>query len=315
MDSNPNAEAPPIVRVAQTVSFPDRFAVWVYPTSELTNEIYGLEVADGVHQLWLLFGTNTVSQDGQPTLVSIQAPLNQWSKQMVDLTELYQSLGWTIPLPSMRYDNGLRYTVPQVRLSWIASSPSRSVTSWFFGCIEQETGRYTTEALVSNALEHPDAYYVTLGDQERSQRNYALAQDFYQKALSINPASSVAHFGLGENFFWSGQWARAATSYNNALTYGYPAPGLAYKGIGWANYNLMHYEDALAAFETAIGLLTTSNEHDLRLADAYSGLGWSELRLQNCEQAIADFEIALKLNANHPTASNGLRECQDGGNS
>jgi tetratricopeptide (TPR) repeat protein len=77
----------------------------------------------------------------------------------------------------------------------------------------------------------------------------------------------------------------------------------------------MHYEDALAAFETAIGLLTTSNEHDLRLADAYSGLGWSELRLQNCEQAIADFEIALKLNANHPTASNGLRECQDGGNS
>ncbi len=314
MESNPNAEVPPMVRLTQTVSFPDNFTVWVYPTTDLRDEIYGLEVVDGVHQLWILFGppTDRATQDGQPTIVSFPAPLNQWSKQVVDLAALYQSLGWTIPLPSMRYANGLRYTVPQVQLSWIVASQSRSSAAWVWGLIEQETGRYDSATLVSNALEHPDAYYVTLGDQQRSQRNYSLAEDFYQKALSINPASSAAYFGLAENFFWSGLWDQAIISFNTALTYGYSIPGLAYKGMGWAYYNLLRYEDALTAFEKSVQLLTTGtgSERDARLADAYSGLGWSKLRLQNCEQAITDFEAALKLDVNHPTASSGLRECQ-----
>jgi Tfp pilus assembly protein PilF len=312
MESNPKAEVLPVVRVAQTVSFPDHFAVWVYPTAETADEIYGLEVTDGTHQLWILFGTPPEST--LPDRVWIAAPQDQWSKRDIDLAALYQSLGWDIPLPSLRYDNLVRYTVPQVRLSWIAASRSRVVTSWFFGPIEQSTSRYTTATLISNALNYPDAYYVTLGDQARSQRNYAPAQDLYQKALALNPANSAAHFGLAENFFWSGEWERALTSYNAALASGYPVPGLAYKGIGWADYNLMRYEDALAAFEKSVQLLTggAGDEHDIRLADAYSGLGWSELRLQHCEQAIVAFGVALKLDENHPTTQNGLHECQGG---
>ncbi|MBI5961167.1 MAG: tetratricopeptide repeat protein, partial [Chloroflexi bacterium] len=315
MESNPNAEVRPVVRMAQTISFPDRFTVWVYPTTTSTDpadEIYGLEVTDGVHQLWILFGPHVETQADQPQIIVIPAPLNQWSRQVVDLATLYQSIGWTIPLPSTRYEKGLRYTVPQVRLSWIAASRSRNVTSWFFSPIEQETGRYEPESLVANALKHPDNYYITLGDQQRSQRNHPLAQDFYRKALAENPSNSAAHFGLAENYFWSGEWDRAAASFGDAISYGYPIPGLAYKGIGWAQYNLMHYEEGAATFEQSIQWLTAGagSDHDSRLADAYSGLGWSQLRLQNCEQAIIAFETALTLDKDHPTARGGLRECQ-----
>jgi len=159
MESNPNAEVPPVVRIAQTVAFPDHFAVWVYPTTSAdpADEVYGIEVADGVHQLWILFGrsTSVETQEGQPDLVMIPAPPDQWSRQEVDLAEIYRSLGWSVPLPSLRYDKGLRYTVPQVRLSWIAASRSRIVTTWFFGPFEQEKDRYAPESLEQRGLFQP----------------------------------------------------------------------------------------------------------------------------------------------------------------
>ncbi len=316
VESNPHAEVRPVVRIEQMISFPDRFAIWVYPTATSTDpndELYGLEITDDEHQLWVLFG-NPASGGflaDNHGFVVIPAPMNEWSRQVIDLAGLYQSLGWSMPVSSIRYYNGLRYAVPQVRLSLIAGSRVQPVVTWKFGPIEQETGRYTTGTLMSTALEHPDTYYVTIGNEQRSQRNYHLAQAFHRTALAANASNSAAYFGLAESYFWSGEWDSAAAAFEEAITHGYPIPGLAYKGIGWAQYNLVHYEEALIAFDESVRLLTrgAGGENETRLADAYSGVGWSQLRLGDCEQASASFVKALELDPAHPTARSGLEEC------
>ncbi len=318
MESNPHTETRPINRVRQTVVFPDHFAIWVYPTStsaDPADEVYGVEIVDELHRLWIVFGTAKagITWMGENHWVAtIQAPLNVWSHQMVDLRALYETLGWAHPLNSVRYKGSLRYVVPQVRLSLIAASRSRHSVEWFFGPIEQITDSYTKAALVDAALDHPDEYYVMIGDTQRQQRNYHLAIESYQQALAHNPTSSVAYFGLGESRFWLEDWPEAIEAFATAVMYDYPLPGLAYKGQGWAAYNLAQYHEALTAFETAIDLLSLNPgpDENVSLADAHAGAGWSWVKLGECDQAVPHFERALSIDDTLVVAQDGLTVCE-----
>jgi len=314
---DPSLQPLPVLRVQQMVPLPDRFDLWVYPTSTATDparHLYGLEIDDGDHRLWVLFG----NADGEGILdaenhryLYRRAPLNAWSRQTVDLRELYEQWGWRRPLPSSRLARGIRYDVPQVRLSLIAGDPSPTPTQWIFGPIEQEPSASHPDALVDEALNHPDRYYVGVGDKHRRQRNYHLAQDAYARALEYNATNGEAYYGLGEAHFWLGNYEGAREALLEALALGYPREGEARKGIGWSEYNLGQYQTAILQFEEAARAFVERDNPDdaLSLADAYNGAGWSWLQLGNCDRAVAYFGQALDLVSGLPGAVDGLAQC------
>lgn len=172
-------------RLTQRIAFPESVAVWVYPGN---LEAYGLEFDDGSHMLRLLFG----EADGRERLseteavVLRRAPLNAWSKQVIELPELYAELGWPLPPFSTRRFKGIEYQARQVEMSLLAASSQSEVTAWF-GPIEQSEQALTASTFVDEALAHPDTFYLNLGDAYCRQRNDKLAEVTYRRALSYNP--------------------------------------------------------------------------------------------------------------------------------
>jgi hypothetical protein len=175
---------PTSARLIQRIAFPDSLAVWVHPGN---LEVYGLEFDDGSRVLRLLFG----EAEGREMLSATEvetlrlAPLSEWSKQEIDLPELYAELGWPLPPFSTRRFRGIEYQARQIEMSLLAASSRSEVTAWF-GPIEQSEQTLTASAFVSEALAHPDTFYLTLGGAYCRQRNDNLAEAAYRRALSFN---------------------------------------------------------------------------------------------------------------------------------
>ncbi len=313
--ADPTRRALPVVRVQQTVPFPERFDLWVYPASAATDpdtHLYGLEIDDGDHRLWVLFGDSDhegVLDSENHRYLYQRVPLNTWSKQTIDLRELYEQLGWPQPLLSSRLVRGIRYDVPQVRLSLIAGDPSPAPARWLFGPIEQEVSAKHSDAWVDEALDHPDRYYVSVGDKHRRQRNYDLAEAAYRTALTYDDTSADASFGLAESLFWQDDWDDAIEAYQKALALGYQRPFMAYKGLGWVYSSLGSLEDARLNFELAIQTIVHPEQNADHLADALVGLGWVTLSLDGCEEAMPFFERAEDLVPGLSAAKQGSETC------
>ncbi|MEK7784071.1 MAG: hypothetical protein AAB658_01440, partial [Chloroflexota bacterium] len=144
---------PTSARLTQRIAFPDSLAVWVYPDSGLRGfrpftsfrgasqnpeGLYGFEFDDGSRVLRLLFGEAEGREKLSETeaVVLRLAPSNEWSKQVIDLPELYAELGWPLPPFSTRRFRGIEYQARQVEMSLLAASSQNEVTAWF-GPIEQ----------------------------------------------------------------------------------------------------------------------------------------------------------------------------------
>lgn len=175
---------PASARLTQRIAFPDSLAVWVHPGN---LEAYGFEFDDGSRVLRLLFG----ELEGREALSEMEvevrrrAPLNEWSKQVIDLPELYAELGWPLPPFSTRRFRGIEYRARQVEMSLLAASSQNDVTAWF-GPIEQSEQTLTARAFVAEALADPGAFYLTLGDVYCRQRNDDLAEAAYRRAQTYN---------------------------------------------------------------------------------------------------------------------------------
>lgn len=296
-----------IARLAQTIPFLEEFAVWVYPTAPATDprqRAYGLELDDGEHKLWVLFGdSGDQGELGKDwSYIYLPAPLNTWSRHVIRPRKLYDSLGWQVPSFSLRRRNGLEYLARQTQLSLLVASQSRS--SGIFGPLEQENPASASDGLVSEALAHPDVYYINLGSEYRRQRNYDLAQDAYREALARDAASAEAHFGLAGANFWRDDWSGAIEAFEASIRYGYHQPALVYRGLGWSYYNLDELVEAKRAFEKAILLAPD-------LADGYNGLGWVVLRENRCDEAVRYFEQALALDPSFPEPQQGIEKCAE----
>ncbi len=180
--------SPASARLTQRIAFPDSLAVWVHPGN---LEAYGFEFDDGSRVLRLLFGES----EGRETLSEMEvevrrrAPLNEWSKQVIDLPELYAELGWPLPPYSTRRFRGIEYQARQIEMSLLAASSQSEVTAWF-GPIEQSEQTLTASAFVAEALADPGAFYLALGDAYCRQRNDELAEAAYRRALSFNANSN-----------------------------------------------------------------------------------------------------------------------------
>lgn len=313
--TNPSVQKLPVARLIQRVTFPDAFTFWVYPTvlsTDPTREIYGIEFEDGIHRLWILFGDS----DATGTLLSEnhryvfhRAPLNQWSPQTIDLQVLYERFGWQLPTPTVRAIRGAQHTVPQGMLSLIAASTVQSAAKWQFGPIEQSK---PTESLVKKALDHPDTYYVTVGNAYLNQHNYDLARTAFRQALRYNTTNAAGYFGLGESLFGLNDLPGAVEAYKNALNLGYQIQGSAYKGLGWSEYNQGHYTDAADYFKKAIHWFLEYRQitDNFSVADAYAGAGLAWMNMGQCAKAVPYFQQALTIEPSLANVQTGQKQCQ-----
>ena len=88
----------------------DGFAIAVYPTFGSTpgygplsagepGNVFGIQVYSGAHWLWILFSDRNAGWNVQPgaAVLSLYAPLGQWSSHRIDLGAAYRRLGWPEP--------------------------------------------------------------------------------------------------------------------------------------------------------------------------------------------------------------------------
>jgi tetratricopeptide (TPR) repeat protein len=135
-----------------------------------------------------------------------RAALNQWSKQEIKPAELYALFGWELPPYTVRNSQGLEFFARQVKLSLLLYG---SKITGIFGPIEQDRLFASPDTLVATAIEHPDVYYVNLGNEYRRQRNFGLAEDAFRQAVAYNESNASAHDGLGRTLADEGRCVEA----------------------------------------------------------------------------------------------------------
>ena len=295
-----------IGRLSQTASFPESFAISVFPTGtsiDPTEHAYGLEVEDGTRKLWILFGdSDDLGMLGEDfAYIFIRSPLNTWSERNIKLRDFYLLFGWHLPEFSQRISSGLEFPARQVTLSLLSMPGAGSESPAIFGPIKQNRDAPSSKSLIAEALEYPDTYYVNVGDEYRRQRNFGLAQEAYLRALTYNTLSPGAGFGFAESSFWLGEYDQASAAFVDSIQKEYRVAESS-RGAGWSALALGDAELSERFFRSAI-------EADPNFPDAHNGLGWVFIEQDLCEQAVTQFRRALSLDSRFLEAQRGIEEC------
>jgi Tfp pilus assembly protein PilF len=305
-------------RLTQTITFPGRFDLWVYP--ELTSPdpntgVYGLSINDGVHELWVLFGDSDSEgtlQPGDRTFVYKRAPLHQWSKQTVDLEAYYRHFGWPLPRFSFSERDGLLVMRRLVRLSLLAGSNSDSKTRFLFGAIDQNDGSGNP---ADDAISHPEEYYLMLGDLYFNQGNPDRAEHAYQQAITFamksnapEPIEASAYYALANISTAAARWQEAAGYYRRALDLHFSPSTFAHRGLAWALFRSGAGGEAQGEILTAWRQSETEGADfsSQESADLYAKLGWITLAEGDSWTAVGAFESAVKLDPSDVYLALGL---------
>ncbi len=174
------------------------FNVWLYYDPSLlgASEVaYGLEISDGTHQVWVLFGPNpyTGSAPANTYVIQHTLPVATWVRQEIDLQALYAEAGWPLPpfVPTVFRNVEADFQLIWLRLMVTGRSDSAQPLVAEFGPIEQD---YTTtpQDRMAQILDDPAAYYVRLGETYERDRNFDRAQEAYEQALDFEPDNTAA---------------------------------------------------------------------------------------------------------------------------
>jgi hypothetical protein len=228
-DLSPQIPSPPHLTLSQWTSFPGQLTVWVYPTRSLAPNrptVYGIELDDGITRIRVLYGAaqNEIVRDSSSQIVVYQStPLNQWTPQTIDFTALYRQ--FDRPLPALRVTTQTRVEMltRPVKLSWIIGDSSEINTldtEWWIGRIEQPISPNSALDAVKSMTEHPDLYYILIGNRALEQRETQTALQAYQKALTYNPRNPDIYVGLARTSLSLNDLKKSVQFYQLALTYG-----------------------------------------------------------------------------------------------
>lgn len=118
------------------VVFPEKpFDIWLY--SENSTAAYGLEVDDGQHKLWLLFGPQpyTSPVDDGVIVVNQLIPSGEWTRETIDLPAVYIQAGLGLPPAQHLVYRGLEGDLRLIHLRLLLASDAPATA--YFGEIEQ----------------------------------------------------------------------------------------------------------------------------------------------------------------------------------
>jgi len=153
--------------------------------------------------------------------------------------------------------------------------------------------------------------YIKQGDRHYDGGEYAYAVLNYEQAVKYGDTNPDAYFKLARGEIADGNPLRAASAYTKAIELGYAPTALAYIGLGWTQYSLAQYDDAVRTFDTAIEIIAASQDQytAAQRAEAYSGRGWVAIVQEGCESAMGYFEQGQELDSELTSLSQGLRQC------
>jgi hypothetical protein len=171
------------------------FGIWLYwdpPSDDPSTVAYGLEIDDGEHLLWLLYGGVHYSgplAEGQ-YIVHHSIPPRTWVYQEIDIPAAYAQAGWR--LPDLELAAGYRgldvdLRMIDLRLFIAAKGPRISSLEANFGRIEQENYRVDPHALMKETFDDPVGYYMRLAESYLRGRNYSRALESFERALQFSP--------------------------------------------------------------------------------------------------------------------------------
>src|SRR5690606_10043438 len=99
------------------------------------------------------------------------------------------------------------------------------------------------------------AVHIAIGDEYRQRGEFVSAIEEYEKAIDLNPRSSLAHFRLGEVFFEQHSYSNAANSMREVLngdlqpewveTWAYIYMGKVYDILGQRQRAISEYQKAI----------------------------------------------------------------------
>ena len=137
-------------------------------------------------------------------------------------------------------------------------------------------------------MEEDFQYYLNKGISEYSSGNYKNSIFFYDKAIKLNPESSLAYFSRGIAFYAIYQYEISILDFDKAILLN-PNDALVYKTRGDAKTKTEKYKDALNDFNYAISL--DSKKHLF-----YFSRGLVFYFLKEYKNAISDYSLSIKLN-------------------
>lgn len=183
-------DAPRRMALANTILFPPKpFGIWLYPPADDPEVAYGIEILDGEHRLWVLFGPQAYAGPAEEGLSVIHraAPAGEWSYHEIDLRAVYAEAGQ--PLPPLRRVSyrGMSLDAQEIELRLLFIAGESPINEAIFGPLAQKDYRVPPPALMAETLDDPAAYYARLGEAYERERNYQRALEAYRRALDFAP--------------------------------------------------------------------------------------------------------------------------------
>jgi membrane associated rhomboid family serine protease/Flp pilus assembly protein TadD len=132
--------------------------------------------------------------------------------------------------------------------------------------------------------------WALLGTAYGEKKQYAVAENYFQKALNVNPNDFVARRGLGATLIASGRLAEGSSELQKAVALD-PTAESAWLELGLVLQKLDKHAEAVNAFTKAAVLNPKSSTAEFLL-------GLSEMNLRQYDAAIAAFQKATQLSPN-----------------
>jgi hypothetical protein len=191
----------------QVLFLPGIYEVWVHPPSEMgrsgqpLTQAYGVAFEDGVHTLWVVFGPDEGESAFSPDHIVLMrpAPLETWSRQIVDLAAEYRRLGWEPP-PFRRVVIGQIEMVTQVvTLRLMVGAQETEGISGQFGPITFTPASDGLRQQAASLIQDESAYYLALselaalsGRDQTAALYYAAAVQASSEEEMLLPAEEMA---------------------------------------------------------------------------------------------------------------------------
>ncbi len=130
--------------------------------------------------------------------------------------------------------------------------------------------------------------FFNLGEKSFDKGNYALAVEYYTRALKINSRFPEALISRGVACERLKDYDKALLDYQESLIFRDDI-AIVYNNIGWLKFLKGENEDALKNLNKAIAL-------DDSLSIAYNNRGLVNRKLENLKKALEDYRKAINLN-------------------
>jgi tetratricopeptide (TPR) repeat protein len=144
----------------------------------------------------------------------------------------------------------------------------------------------TPDDIVDLGLTDP-AYYITLGNEFRSNQRTEEAISAYRKAILVDISSLDAYNSLGGIFLEQRRLEEAISVYRRAIQVD-PRDARAYIGLGKTFAELKRVEEAIAAYRRAVQVNPEKPE-------AYEGLATLLTEQNKLDEAVKNYKKALHL--------------------